>query len=828
MANTTLHFNLKAKVDGSGDVKQLSVDMESLSKAVDKAQKGLAKPLNLAAVSVLADQFSGAISSLSSAMGDLVDAYQQQVQVEVQLETVMRQRMNATDAEIQSIKDLTAAQQQLGIIGDEVQLAGAQQLATFLSNKDALVTLIPAMNNLVAQQKGYNATAQDAVTIGNLFGKAMQGQTSALRRVGITFTAAEESALKMANEEDRAAQLAQIITNNVGQMNAQLAQTPTGQLKQLSNYMGDLKEQAGAFASKMMPIVVGLNAIVLAGTNGIKIFAGLKAAVVSLGTAVVGFVTGGGLVKFFNIIVSGASKGLAAVAPWAAAAAPLLAVAGGIAAIAKGMKPFNDSIDEAAVKMKTMNDLNADANAKMQVEVTTLNSLIKTAADETKTMEERNAALQQANSIVPNFNAHIDATTSKIHGNTSALKEYNKELKRKYLLEGAKQMYADLGNQLAQAIVAQTNAQKAYNAELEFQKNQREKQGNQPQFGPFQAMGNAGYAYAARGALEDANKKVKTLTGSIDALNESFGASLLAEQNTAKAPAVSAPAAAPATKTAKTTGGGSGRGRSGSTPRATTMGKIGSFGFSRILPTMLEDVNYTPQAMTAPKMWDGDTSVLTSLSLIEAAIQRVRDLRANAAQEDIAGFDAQIKGLESYRLSFEGTSNVVEESMKKWSMIGDGVSNLASIFNNLGSAISGTAGEWLKWMGNVINSIAQVIPMIASMVMANKAQATSGAISSAMQLPPPFNYIMLAANLAAVVAAFAQIPAFAEGGIAFGPTLGVFGEYSGAKSNPEVVAPLDRLRSMLDGGAGGDVEFRISGDSLVGVLNKRNRKMSRT
>ena len=96
-----------------------------------------------------------------------------------------------------------------------------------------------------------------------------------------------------------------------------------------------------------------------------------------------------------------------------------------------------------------------------------------------------------------------------------------------------------------------------------------------------------------------------------------------------------------------------------------------------------------------------------------------------------------------------------------------------------------------------------------------------------MQLPPPFNYITLAANIAAVIAAFAQIPAFAEGGIAFGPTMGVFGEYAGARTNPEVVAPLDKLRSMIDGGSGGEVEFRISGDTLVGVLNRRTRKMSR-
>lgn len=76
------------------------------------------------------------------------------------------------------------------------------------------------MNDLVAQQRGFNASQGDATSIANLFGKAMQGQTSALRRVGITFTAAEEAALKTGDEYQRAAALAEIVTNNVGHMNS--------------------------------------------------------------------------------------------------------------------------------------------------------------------------------------------------------------------------------------------------------------------------------------------------------------------------------------------------------------------------------------------------------------------------------------------------------------------------------------------------------------------------------------------------------------------------------------------------------------------------------
>lgn len=177
------------------------------------------------------------------------EAWNIQMQGEVKLATVLRQRVKATDAEIDSIKRLASAQQAIGVIGDEVQLAGAQQLATFISRKDSLDQLIPSMNNLLAQQKGLNATDQDAVNIGNLMGKVLQGQTSALTRVGITFTEAEEKILKYGNEQQRATTLAQVINNNVGQMNQALAATPEGKLKQHANTMGDLQERVGRLYS---------------------------------------------------------------------------------------------------------------------------------------------------------------------------------------------------------------------------------------------------------------------------------------------------------------------------------------------------------------------------------------------------------------------------------------------------------------------------------------------------------------------------------------------------------------------------------------------------
>ena len=64
---------------------------------------------------------------------------------------------------------------------------------------------------------------------------------------------------------------------------------------------------------------------------------------------------------------------------------------------------------------------------------------------------------------------------------------------------------------------------------------------------------------------------------------------------------------------------------------------------------------------------------------------------------------------------------------------------------------------------------------------------------------------------------------FANGGIVSGPTSALVGEYTGARTNPEVIAPLSKLQNML----GGNVTFTISGDNLVGTLNRANKTRAR-
>lgn len=279
------------KVDDKGTLKKVTMDAEQLGRAVrsvqDESEKAKRSVLTWAETAQAIDVLQSSIGELQGVVSDLTSAYQVQLVAETQIETIMRQRMAATDEQIQSIKNLCSAQQELGVIGDEVQLSGAQQMATFLQNKQSLDVLIPAMNNLLAQQNGLNATNQDAVSIGNMMGKAMQGQVETLQRVGITFDESQKKVLQYGTESERAAMLAKVITQNVGNMNAELAKTDAGKQKQLENTLGDIKEQMGALVQGIAPYVTMASQITVTITGVIKLTTSLYAATKAFGTVTV-------------------------------------------------------------------------------------------------------------------------------------------------------------------------------------------------------------------------------------------------------------------------------------------------------------------------------------------------------------------------------------------------------------------------------------------------------------------------------------------------------------------------------------------------------------
>lgn len=157
-----------------------------------------------------------------------------------------------------------------------------------------------------------------------------------------------------------------------------------------------------------------------------------------------------------------------------------------------------------------------------------------------------------------------------------------------------------------------------------------------------------------------------------------------------------------------------------------------------------------------------------------------------------------------------------------------------SVIKSMGLASTGFEG----FAQVMMQTLVKLGSMILQQIIMNQASAMSSAVAGATQsgaatgpaaifTTPAF----IATAIGGVLSAFAAIPKFAAGGIVSGPTMGLMGEYPGAKSNPEVIAPLNKLQGMLDQGNGGTAnvsgEFVLRGQDLVVALQRAEKQRNR-
>ncbi len=790
MADSTISIGFKID-DKAGGLKQLTVDAEALRRAMRGAvveTQGLRAPLvNVAAFSASFDAVTGFVSDLTKACRDLSAAYAVQEEAERKIAVVMQQRMSATEAEIQAIKDLCSAQQNLGVIGDEVQLAGAQQIATFLRQRESLETLIPAMNDLAAQQRGLNASQGDMVGIANLMGKAMQGQTSALRRVGITFSEAQEQVMKMGTEEERAAMLAEIITDNVGHMNSALAATDGGRLKQIENWLGDIKEQLGAGVKNLMPWLTGFNQLVMMGGNLAKFGNGIKAVYLEIAAMNSAIIKAVRSMTLLQGVMAAGVIGAASLAVWG---------------LVKAVESFNSATSEAAERTRMLNGIRTEAAGKVAEEKTQIELLVSAARNERLSLEERRTAIGKLNSIIPDYNAQLDKTGKKYTENKAALDDYLKSLQRQYELEGAKGMLADLGRQKAEARLARDAAQKAHaEAKERYEKTYGGTKG--PAAIAAMGPGMSDVRHAEGVKVDDAWREVVATTRTLNGLIEKSNAVMRSY-----GPGLQAQAAASAAK---------------KTPEATATGGGGSI--PKITPEVeppegsIADLRQQISDIEARISLTVDPKAAGALMRQKAEIEkRLGDLELG--MKVAAGWQAEIPQLTEARMpkwrieldtaDLAGQLRQLPASVRRATQQAQPLlASMTSAFGSLGGAMQSMGNSWAGFAGNVLQGIAQILPQLASLIGGNFAAAMATGTLEATKVGFP-------ANIAA---------------IAYGTTLGIFGEYSGARTNPEVVAPLDRLRSLIGDTGGGGMEVadvRIDGTKLHLLLRKTNRLRSRT
>ena len=133
-----------------------------------------------------------------------------------------------------------------GVISAGTLKAAQAQLGTFALSAGSIKTLTPALSDLIANQKGYNASSEDGVTLANLLGKVMTGSASALKKYGVTLSDNQAKLIKNGTESQRAATAAQVLEQNFGGVNNALAATPYGKYVVMQHQLAAIKTTIGS------------------------------------------------------------------------------------------------------------------------------------------------------------------------------------------------------------------------------------------------------------------------------------------------------------------------------------------------------------------------------------------------------------------------------------------------------------------------------------------------------------------------------------------------------------------------------------------------------
>lgn len=865
MAGNTISITFKLEGDNN-TFRELTKDAEGLKKAmsgaISEASQLKGSVINFAALATGIDAAQRSFNQLQGAMQGLADAYAVQETAERKLETVMRNTMGAREDEIQSIKDLCSAQQEIGVIGDEVQLAGAQELATYLGEKDSLEALIPVMNDMVAQQYGLNASQESAAQIATMLGKVINGQVGALSRYGYTFTEAQANVVKYGTEAERVAMVAAIVEESVGGMNQELAQTDSGKQQQLANAIGDVKEQIGGLVNGALPFVT--------------IAAQASGALAAVSTLVAG-------VKTLTTTMYGSAKA------FAVSTAAFIKNKVATLAVSAAQKIVTAATTVWTGVQKVLN-LVLTANP-IGIVIAAIGALVTAIVWAYNNCEGFRKIVNQV------WDAIKPLATAIMNGLAKAFEWLVEKCKEAW--EWLKNILG-LGGKTVEVAVNVSKPKAAPAIDLGATEQKYANSGTKP--ATPKTKGTGGGNTAKNPVFRETAETLEAIEENIDFLQAKLQKATVAEAAEINKQITHWQAKADAIKDA-------GAAADDNTPLwkedATALKDINNN--IRILQERLEAADVTEAATinrqieawqakadviknagkavedNSPK-WNAQASTLKEINdnvqILQDRLQTASIEEAAALNQEIkmwnekadaikkAGLEAETAGAKNWKAftsgwgaakklesSITGITDALKGNGSAWQIVCgiidgfiglyEGIQTIIGIINLLTAASSAhavtkgvEAGAETAEAGTRAAAAATNAGAATATIAANKLEAASfkelaAAKYMAAHASIPFAGFGIAmgfttAMLAAVTAA--GIPMLAEGGVATGPTLAMVGEYAGASGNPEVIAPLDKLRSLIqteDPGVG-NVEFRIKGEYLVGILNRTNNRIKRT
>jgi len=153
-------------------------------------------------------------------------------------------------------------------------------------------------------------------------------------------------------------------------------------------------------------------------------------------------------------------------------------------------------------------------------------------------------------------------------------------------------------------------------------------------------------------------------------------------------------------------------------------------------------------------------------------------------------------------------------------LTGEDINTLAMAFANLGETIGVAVQDGALNFSEAMN----IISKMASETVGVLTTLAAAGIFAKEGLKGLIGVGLAVSGIATMMSVISAVKSrkMAEGGIVYGPTLAMIGEYQGARSNPEVVAPLSKLQNMIQrsGHITVDVTGKIKGEDLVLIVEK--------
>jgi predicted CoA-binding protein len=824
------------KIEGENELRTVTVDAKELGEAfsavqieVEHLKGGI---VTLASTFQLLEGADDAISQIKDTMSEWASIYQEDAVAETRLATAMRNTMNASDEEIESIKALAEAQERLGVVSAGVQLSAAQELATYLEYSDSLKTILPVLNDMVAQQLGIGASAESATQIATMLGKVMNGQTEALSRYGYKFDEAQKYILQYGDECERAAVLAEVVEQSVAGMNEALAQTPSGAIAQAEIRIEGIKASLGKATEVAMPFISALSELSLAALGVTKLAMSFKALMSSTAMA-----------KVKTVALTAAQKTQAVAAKMLGVSQTQAATATGVlrakiialqATLTLGLavaltvvidlllKLFNKSTD-AAEGIEQVNkaedayrQARAAARAETAADIVALEELIKNKGKESEKVSELNRKYGDAFGTYDSAASWYDVLTTKS-------KEYCQQLAYEAMAVEYKEELAEALKKLDETTSARDNTH-MFEQRIVVDREADLGTGDKGAY-HFEDTDKVSDAWTkAAEAVDEAQAAVDSISDSMaeamkkagelaDSLRQTGEQDSPVNPDTTTNSVVNIDKLEDAISNYKT-----------SVERAVEVHKVFGDGMT--------DMEVRMNAMRT-----GITSLIKQFGLENEQVQSLIKNYKRLAESDPLPKLAAITAAAT--TGHSGISSPVTDMPKvdtgNLETATDAISALGQSMRSLSGAVGEGASAWLSWISNLLSAVAAAIPAIAALTAARTAEANANAAAAATGAGaatasiPVVGPVLAVAAIASVIAALVNLPKFADGGIAYGTTLGIFGEYAGAAHNPEVVAPLDRLKALMgsDGGGFASVDFKIRGRDLMGILQKEQRIKTR-